>query len=90
VADVDPEQAGNQPGHRLTLTGVQKRYSAIADWNYSQVSLALPETATTVGPDGPVHWPLHAGQGVEFRAACNAAACLLDIAQGHYLYMTTE
>lgn len=90
AADVDPKADGDQPGYRLDLKNVNKLWAYNPGWNQATVSVNVPQEAIDLGEQGPVHWPLRVGQGVEFFAECDGAACLVDYMSWHYLYMTTE
>ena len=89
-ADVDPTTTGDQPGYRLDLKNVNALFTGSPGWNHAAVTLNVPAEAINIGQAGPVHWPLHAGQHVEFYAACDGDDCLLDYVAWHYLYMTSE
>ena len=78
ISDIDPQTAGNQPGYQVGLNDGRPLYTGTPGWNHAQTTLVVPQVAIEIGPNGPVHWPLRVGQSVEFRAACDGAACLLD------------
>jgi hypothetical protein len=90
VADVDPKTSGDQPGYRLDVKNINKLWAFNASWNPATASVSIAQEAIDLGEQGPVHWPLHVGQSVEFYAECAAATCLVDYMSWHYLYMTTE
>ena len=90
MRDIDPTTPGDQAGHRVALTAAQPLFAGTPGWDHPNAVVLVPQTALDLGENGPVHWPLRVGQGVEFRAACDGAACRLDYTTEHYLYVTTE
>lgn len=88
--DVDPKTDGNQPGYKLDVKNLKKLWAFTPGWNLTAVAVNVPQEAVNLGGNGPVHWPLHVGQNVEFFAECAEASCLVDYTTWHYLYMTSE
>ncbi len=86
-ADLDPITPGDQPGYRLIVDGIRTLFSASANWTQAVVTLRLPQEFLDIAGDDLVHWPINPGQLVEFRAACEAATCTLQLTQNSYLYL---
>lgn len=90
AADTDPATDGNQPGFIVHLRSVVRLYADDTNWNETTVNLAVPQSLIDYGFNGPVHWPVQAGQQVEFRANCEAAACMVVEYAPTYLYLRSE
>ncbi|MCX7707439.1 MAG: hypothetical protein N2204_05480, partial [Anaerolineae bacterium] len=86
-ADLDPVTTGDQPGYRLIVDGIRVLFSASPGWTQAVVTLRLPLQFLEIGGDDLVHWPINPGQLVEFRAACEAGTCTLQLTQDSYLYL---
>ncbi len=90
VADADPTQAGNQPGYAVQVANVVKLYAADATWNEKSATVTVSQMVIDLGFNGQVHWPIKAGQSVEFRAACDGAACAIVEVSESYLHLRSE
>lgn len=86
-ADLDPVTPGDQAGYRLIIDGIRVLFSASPGWTQAVVTLRLPLQFLDIGGDDLVHWPINPGQLVEFRAACEAATCTLQLTRDSYLYL---
>ena len=89
LIDVDPNQAGDQPGYRLVIDGVDALYAGTA-WDQSAVSfvsLMVPQEDLPSSPNGfaSVDWPVNPGQQVEFRAFCAGANCAVRANEKSYM-----
>lgn len=90
VADADLGTPGNQGGYALHLTNVVVFYANDGSWAEHSVTLSVTQALIDqVGFNDPVHWPIRAGQLVEFRATCNGAACSV-VSAPSYLYLRSE
>jgi len=87
LIDTDPNQAGDQPGYRLVIDGVNALYAGTAGWGQSAVSLTVPQADIPSSPNAvaSVDWPVNPGQQVEFRAFCTAANCNVRTNEKSYL-----
>ena len=92
TVDADPNQAGDQPGYRLVIDGINALYTGTAGWSQSAVTLMVQQADIPSDPnaDAPVDWPIHPGQQVEFRAFCNGANCSIHPDLGSYLLWRSE
>ncbi len=90
--DTDPNLAGDQPGYRLVIDGINALYTGTAGWSQSAVTLMVQQADIPSDPnaDAPVDWPINPGQQVEFRAFCNSANCYIHTDQGSYLRWRSE
>ena len=87
LIDTDPNQAGDQPGYRLVIDGINALYAGATGWGQSAVSLAVPQADIPTSPNAvaSVDWPITPGQQVEFRAFCTGANCALRTVEKSYL-----
>lgn len=85
-SDVSVSEPGEQPGYDIVVEGIRLLYSGASGANQARVTIRLPQVAVDLGENGPVHWPLRAGQPVEFRAQCDSATCYFDYYADAYLY----
>ncbi len=53
AADVDPFEAGPQPGFTLDLDEIKPLFVGTAGWNEPAVSLGVPQSLIELGPNGP-------------------------------------
>jgi hypothetical protein len=90
AADVDPTQPDDQPGYRLVIDGITPLFVGTPGWAQAIVALGVPQSAIELGQAGPVDWPIHPGQQVEFRAMCDGPNCILNAGQGSYLRLRSE
>ena len=87
LIDTDPNLAGDQPGYRLVIDGINALYAGAAGWGQSAVSLAVLQADIPTSPNAvaSVDWPITPGQQVEFRAFCTGANCALRTNEKSYL-----
>ena len=92
LIDTDPNQAGDQPGYRLMIDGVNALYAGTSGWGQSAVSLTVPQADIPSSPNAvaSVDWPVNPGQQVEFRAFCTGANCALRTGEKSYLRWRSE
>ena len=92
MLDTDPNVAGDQPGYRLVIVGINALYTGMAGWSQSVVTLVVQQADIPSDPNAsaPVDWPINPGQQVEFRAFCNGANCSLRVDVGSYLLWRSE
>ena len=92
MLDTDPNVAGDQPGYRLVIDGVNALYTGMAGWSQSVVTLVVQQADIPSDPNAgvPVDWPINPGQQVEFRAFCNGANCSVRVDMGSYLLWRSE
>ena len=85
--DTNPNVAGDQPGYRLVIDGINALYTGTAGWNPSVVTLMVLQSdiPSDLNAGSPVDWPIGSGQQVEFRAVCDGANCTVHTDQGSYL-----
>jgi hypothetical protein len=88
--DMDPGQPGDQPGYRLVIDGVNALFTGTPGWGQTAVVLGVPQSLIERGQAGPVDWPIHPGQQVEFRAMCDGPNCIVNAGQGSYLRLRSE
>ena len=89
-ADVSAIEPGDQPGYNVVVDGIRLLYSGTAGYNQAAVTLRVPQTVIDLGDSSGLHWPVHPGQQVEFRAICETANCSIDFASDAYLYSRSE
>ena len=87
LIDTDPNLAGDQPGYRLVIDGINALYAGAAGWGQSAVSLTVLQADIPTSPNAvaSVDWPITPGQQVEFRAFCTGANCTLRTNEKSYL-----
>jgi hypothetical protein len=92
VIDTDSNQAGDQPGYRLVIEGINALYTGTAGWGQSAVILMVQQADIPSDPDAvtAVDWPLNLGQQVEFRAVCSGANCYVRTNERSYLHRRSE
>ena len=90
AADVDPGQPGDQAGYRLGIGGINPLFVDRPGWAQPKVTLGVPQHLVESGDGGPVNWPIHPGQQVEFRATCDGPNCILTATQETYLRLRSE
>lgn len=88
--DIDPTQAGDQPGYRLVIDGITPLFTGTPDWAQAVVTLGVPQSLIQSGSEGPVDWPIVPGQQVEFRAECDGQWCVLTMESHAYLRLRSE
>ena len=92
MVDADPNQAGDQPGYRVVIDGINALYTGTAGWSQSAVTFMVQQadipSDSEVG--GTVDWPIHPGQQVEFRAFCSGANCSIHPYLRSYLLWRSE
>jgi hypothetical protein len=85
--DTDPNQAGDQPGYRLVIDGINALFTGTTGWGQSAVTLVVHQADIPSDPNSgaPVDWPISPGQQVEFRAFCDGSNCDVRTGQESYL-----
>jgi hypothetical protein len=90
--DTDVNEAGDQPGYRVVIDGINPLYTGTTGWGLSAVTLMVPDADIPSGPnaDASVDWPVNPGQQVEFRAFCVSANCYVRTNEESYLRWRSE
>ena len=90
-ADVDASEQGDQPGYDIGISGLNVLFTGTSGfYGQNTITVRLPQSVIDLGENGPVHWPVHPGQQVEFRVSCGSAECYFDYATDAYLYWRSE
>lgn len=90
VADVSPGEGGEQAGYIVVIDGIHTLFSGMGDFNQANVTLRVQQAVIDLGESSGVHWPVHSGQQVEFRATCDGADCSIDFTSDAYLFRRSE
>lgn len=88
--DVSSIEYGEQPGYAVVIDGVRLLYSGTPGYSQANVTLNVPQTVIDLGDSSGLHWPVHSGQQVEFRASCDGPTCSINFTSDAYLYWRSD
>lgn len=88
VDDADDTAAGNQPGWKLLVDGVNPLFRGPGDCCQAALTLQLPQVFTS--GRYAVDWPISPGQQIEFRSVCLNSSCLFRQGNPFYLLLRSR